>query len=70
MTGRIAHRPHYRTIQKPISPSIRSEQSYLRTRWQYRNRSIVYEKHTLGYQLSLLPFRHRLMQHLVPYQAF
>ncbi len=70
MSSRIAHRPHYRTTQKPIPPSIRSKQSYLRTHWQYRSRSVAYEKHSLGYQLSLLPLRHRLMQYLMPYQTF
>ena len=70
MSSRIAHRPHYRTTQKPVPPSIRSEQPFLRARWKYRNRSVAYEKHTLGYQLSILPFRHRLMQQLVLYQAF
>ena len=70
MSERIAHRPHYRTIQKPAPPLIYSEQPFLRTRWKYRSSSDAYEKHTLGYRLSLIPFRHRLMQQLVLYQAF
>ena len=70
MSERIAHRPHYRTTQRPIPPSTYSEQPFLRTRWRYRSRSVAYEKHSLGYQLSLIPFRHRLMQQLVLYQAF
>ncbi|MBA2680265.1 MAG: hypothetical protein H0U76_17945, partial [Ktedonobacteraceae bacterium] len=65
MSSRIAHRPHYRTTQKPIPPSIRSRQSSFRTRWQYRSRSVAYEKHSLGYQLSLLPFRQHLMHYLM-----
>ncbi len=70
MSSRIAHRPHYRMTHKPVPSSIRSEQPFFRTRWKYRNRSVAYEKHPLGYQLSLLPFRRRLMHQLGLYQAF
>jgi hypothetical protein len=70
MGKRIAHRPRYRTSQKPALSTFYSRQSFLRAYWKYRNTSIAYEKHALGYQLSLTPLRHRLMQQLVLYQAF
>ncbi|GAC1447814.1 MAG: hypothetical protein PVS3B1_32680 [Ktedonobacteraceae bacterium] len=70
MSIRIAHRPRYRTTHKPVPSLFHTKQPFLRTRWKYRSRSLAYEKHALGHQLSLLPLRHRLMQHLVLYQAF
>ncbi len=68
MSSRIAHRPRYRTT-KPVSSAFYSQQPFFRAYWKYRNNSMSYEKHSLGYRLSLLPLRHRLMQQLVLYQA-
>ncbi len=56
MSGRIAHRPHYRHMRQ-FAPFYKStRQSFFRTRWSYRQPP-SYEKHPLGYRLSLIPFR-------------
>jgi len=70
MGKRIAHRPRYRTTQKPTQSAFYSRQPFFYAYWKYRNHTIAYEKHPAGYQLSLMPLRHRLMQQLVLYQAF
>ena len=56
MSGRIAHRPHYRNMRQfgPLSRSTR--QSFFYARWSYRRQSLSYEKRPLGYSLSLIPF--------------
>ena len=58
MSGRIAHRPHYRTMRQSIPSYKNTRQAFFRTRWSYRCQSPAYEKHPLGYQLSLIPFRY------------
>jgi hypothetical protein len=63
MSGRIAHRPRYRSMRQLIPPSLRSHQSFFRDRWTYRRRQeTLYERHPLGYGLSLIPVTY----HLVP----
>jgi hypothetical protein len=58
MSARIAHRPHYRHLRQSV-PSYRStRQPFFRTRWSYRRQSLTYEKHPLGYRLSLISPRY------------
>jgi hypothetical protein len=56
MSGRIAHRPHYRHVQQGISSYKSTRQSFFRTGWSYRRQSPSFEKHPWGYRLALLPF--------------
>ncbi len=56
MSGRIAHRPHYRHTRQGGFLSQSTRQTFFYPRWSYRRQSLSYEKHTLGYRLSLLPF--------------
>jgi hypothetical protein len=56
MSGRIAHRPHYRTMRQTGHLSRSTRQSFFYARWSYRRQSLSYEKRPLGYSLSLLPF--------------
>jgi hypothetical protein len=67
LSRRIAHRPRYRNIRQFIQPSERSRQHFFRTRWTYRRQTTDYEKHPLGYGLSLIPvpLRYRLMNSLI-----
>jgi hypothetical protein len=65
MSGRIAHRPRYRSMRQLIPPSLRSHQSFFRDRWIYRRRETFYERHPLGYGLSLIPVAYHLAPTLV-----
>ena len=56
MSGRIAHRPHYRTMRQTGHLSRSTRQPFFYTRWSYRRQSLSYEKRPLGYSLSLIPF--------------
>lgn len=56
MSGRIAHRPHYRHMHRSISSYNAARQPFFRTRWSYRRQSLSYEKRPLGYSLALIPF--------------
>lgn len=56
MSGRIAHRPHYRNMRQGGHLSHFTHQSFFYTRWSYRRQSLSYEKRPLGYSLSLIPF--------------
>ncbi len=53
MSGRVAHRPHYRHMRQFVPSYKSTRQSFFRTRWSYRRQSPSYEKHPLGYRLSL-----------------
>ena len=55
MSGRIAHRPHYRHMHQVVSPFKSTRQPFFRTHWSYRRQSLSYEKRPLGYGLSLIP---------------
>lgn len=69
MSGRIAHRPRYRTTQQFAQPPRRARQPFLYARWTYRRQQLLYEKQPLGYSLSLLPFGYHLMQTVFPYRG-
>ncbi len=56
MSGRIAHRPHYRNMRQSGPLSRYTRQPFFYTRWSYRRQSLSYEKRPLGYGLSLIPF--------------
>ena len=56
MSGRIAHRPHYRHTRQGGFLSQSTRQNFFYPRWSYRRQSLSYEKHPLGYSLSLIPF--------------
>ncbi len=56
MSGRIAHRPHYRHVRQGGYLSHSPRQPFFYTRWSYRRQSLSYEKRPLGYGLSLIPF--------------
>ena len=64
MSGRIAHRPNYRISRRFPHPPHVSQKEYLRTRWTYRQQCLQFEKHALGYGLSLIPFRNRFVRGL------
>lgn len=61
MSGRIAHRPHYRISRRFAQPLRSSQKEYLHTRWTYRQQRLQFEKHSLGSGLSLVPFGYRFM---------
>ena len=60
MSRRIAHRARYRNMRQfPLFPP-RSRHDFFRIRWTYRRQTPLYEKHALGYSLSLIPIDFRL----------
>ncbi len=61
MSRRIAHRPRYRSMRQLIPPSLHSQKSFFRDHWAYRRQDASYEKHPLGYRLSLIPVGYRLL---------
>ena len=61
MSSRIAHRPHYRNTRNLVQASLYTRNKFFHTRWTYRNQSVRYEKHPLGYKLSFIPFGYRFM---------
>jgi hypothetical protein len=63
MGRRIAHRPRYQSMRQLVQPRFSSRYgSFLsRTRWSYRQQQQRYEKQSLGYRLSLIPFQRPLM---------
>lgn len=69
MSDRIAHRPRYRTMRQFALSSHHSRQDFFqRTRWTYRKQTVHYEKHPLGYSLSLIPLTYRLMANSIAWQ--
>ena len=65
MSRRIAHRPRYRSTRQIISPPHTSHRTFFRERWSYRRRDFTYEKRSLGYGLSFVPFGYRLAQRII-----
>ncbi|GAC1615413.1 MAG: hypothetical protein NVS4B11_02330 [Ktedonobacteraceae bacterium] len=64
MSDRIAHRPRYQSMRKRIQPSRLSQKDFLHDRWTYRRQNIHYEKHALGYGLSLVPLGYKFVRGL------
>ena len=60
MSRRIAHRARYRNMRQFPLFSPRSRHDFFRIRWTYRRQTPLYEKHALGYSLSLIPIDFRL----------
>jgi len=57
MSRRIAHRPRYRHLEQNPQTSFHSRHHSFPTRWTYRRPNTHdFEKHQLGYSLSLLPW--------------
>jgi hypothetical protein len=54
MSRRIAHRPRYRNMRQLVQPPLHPRQNFFRSRWTYRHQRPSYEKHPLGYRLSLI----------------
>lgn len=69
MSDRIAHRPRYRTMHQNTQPSFHAQQKFLRARWTYRKQSTRYEKHPLGYGLSLIPLGYRIVHNIIALHA-
>ena len=68
MSRRIAHRPRYRNVRQLVQPSQHARQNFFYTRWNYRRQTSSYEKHPLGYSLSLIPLGYRVMRTIImPY---
>ncbi|GAC1422041.1 MAG: hypothetical protein PVSMB2_32310 [Ktedonobacteraceae bacterium] len=65
MSDRIAHRPRYQSIRRRIQPSRLTEKDFLRNRWTYRLQTPHYEKHALGYGLSLVPLGYKFVRGLL-----
>ncbi len=65
MSDRIAHRPRYRITHKLIQPSRLSQKDFLRNHWTYRRQTLHYEKHSLGYGLSLMPLGYKFVRGLL-----
>jgi hypothetical protein len=55
MRGQIPHRPRYRMTRHPVQSHLYSRRSFFNRRWNYRQQANTYEKHPLGYGLSLIP---------------
>ena len=60
MSRRIAHRARYRNMRQFPLFFPRSRHDFFRMRWTYRRQTPLYEKHVLGYSLSLIPIEFRL----------
>jgi hypothetical protein len=65
MSRRIAHRPRYRNMRHLILSSPRSRQDFFHLRWLHRRQTSHYEKHALGYGISLIPVNYRLVHGLI-----
>ena len=65
MSRRIPYRPRYRSMRQLIQPPLRSHQSFFNKHWTYRRYEATYEKHPLGYGLSLIPVAYRLVPSLL-----
>jgi hypothetical protein len=61
MSRRIAHRPRYRNMRQLVQPQPHPRQNFFHTRWTYRHQKSSYEKHALGYRLSLIPISYRFI---------
>ncbi len=55
MTGRIAHRPHYRTVSTYSSRVSNARKDLFYARWAYRRFKIPYSQPRLGQGLLLAP---------------
>ncbi|QBD82463.1 hypothetical protein EPA93_43405 [Ktedonosporobacter rubrisoli] len=62
MRQRVAHRPHYRTMRQFFCPPSHAQRKFFHTRWMYRRQQLHYEKHPLGYGLSLIPLPTSLLR--------
>jgi hypothetical protein len=62
MSRRIAHRARYRNMRHFTLFSPRSRHDFFSIRWAYRRQTPLYEKHTLGQGLSLIPIDFRLIR--------
>lgn len=60
MSSRIAHRPRYRNTHQFTYSSFHARQKFFPRRWSYRHQQTTFEKHPLGYGLSLIPVRYSL----------
>ena len=60
MSSRIAHRPRYHSMRSIPQSPLRSHKDFLRYRWTYRPRNILYQKRTLGQGLLRIPWGYRL----------
>lgn len=69
MSSRVAHRPHYRNTHHLVQASLYTRNKFFHTRWVYRNQSVRYEKHPLGYSLSFIPLSYRFMHNIVARRA-
>jgi hypothetical protein len=67
MSGRIAHRPRYRDTRQYISPSFYARQKFFPKYWAYRPQKPAFERHPLGYKLSLLPAGYARLNGLMLY---
>ncbi len=57
MSRRIAHRPRYQSMKHLTHPRFSPRSTFFaaRQRWAYRRQQPIYQRHTPGYSLSLLP---------------
>ncbi len=55
MSGRVPHRPHYRSKHQKFHPYNGSQKQFFQTHWSYRQPHPSFRKQRLGYGLSLLP---------------
>lgn len=67
MSGRIAHRPRYRNTRQYIQSSFNARQNFFSKRWTYRPQKPVFERHPLGYGLSLIPASYATLRSLIQY---
>jgi hypothetical protein len=68
MSGRIAHRPRYRNTHQHIPSSFNARQKFFPKRWTYRPQKPAFERHPLGYGLSLIPAGYARLRSLMQYQ--
>jgi hypothetical protein len=69
MSGRIAHRPRYRDTRQYMSSSFNARQKFFCKQWAYRRQKPVFERHPLGYGLSLIPVGYATLKSLIQYQV-
>ena len=62
MSRRIAHRARYRNMRQFPLFFSRSRRDSFFIGWTYRRQTPLYEKHTLGYGLLLIPIDFRLVR--------
>ena len=69
MSGRIAHRPRYRNTHQYMQSSFNARQKFFSKHWTYRRQKPVFERHPLGYGLSLIPASYATLRSLIQYQV-